>query len=536
MGKNLTIFQKGLLLSTVPLLVQLAFLGVLHKLQSDLIAAEDLAVHTKDVIAQAEGTYRRMVEAQNAVRGFVLTAQPVFANTYEKAVHDLGPELDSLENMVQDNSSQQAKVRAIKGNVAKLLAWLTEQERLVKNGRQTVAAAFLRDPNEQTFLADLRQTVREFLSEEDRLDVARMAALRRTSGWLDWALAGGGVLALFTTGLLVLLFTSGVTRRLAVLRDNARRLSEGKGLAKQLVGTDEIAEVDRAFHDMADALAQKNQENELFVYSVSHDLRSPLVNLQGFSQELDLACHELRRLLAGPDIPAELRDRVRAVLEGNIAEATYFIQTAVSRLSRIIDALLRLSRAGRVEYRPQVIDVGLTVGRVVEALRGTISERGAVVRAEPLPPCWADPTAVEQIFANLIGNAVNYLDPNRPGQVEVGSAEAGPGVNPGMRVFFVRDNGMGIPEDYQKNAFTAFQRLHGDVAPGEGIGLALVRRAVERHGGKVWLESTADEGSTFYVSLPAAPPAEAAMGQAFSVTRPATSQVSMQAVGLEKDR
>jgi signal transduction histidine kinase len=324
---------------------------------------------------------------------------------------------------------------------------------------------------------------------------------------MNWALAGGGVLALVTTAVLALLFSQGITRRLATLRDNTRLMIEDKILAPRLAGQDEVAEVDRAFHEMANVLAQKNQENELFVYSVSHDLRSPLVNLQGFSQELDLACQDLRQLLDRPDVPAALRERICRVLDENVAEATHFIQTAVSRLGRIIDALLRLSRAGRVEYQPQELDLNATVRRVVEALRGTIQQRGAQVVVSDLPPCWADPSAVEQVFANLIGNAVNYLDPNRPGRIEVGSAETGPGVNPGMRVYYVRDNGLGIPEPYQQRVFTAFQRLHGDVAPpGEGIGLALVRRAVERHGGKVWVESAAGQGSTFSITLPMAVP------------------------------
>jgi signal transduction histidine kinase len=502
MGKNLTIFQKGLLLSAVPLLAQLLFLGVLGKLQYDAASAGDLAVHTKEVIAQGEATYRHLLEAKSAIRGLVLTGHPAFATAYREAARGVADELDSLEKLVQDNPAQQGRVHAIRIHAAQLIQWLDSQEQMVRAGKREQAVGQVRSLTGQQLLDDLRGDVTHFLAEEDRLDAERMALLRHTSGWLSWSLAGGGVLAVLTTGLLALLFSYGVTGRLRVLRDKARLLTDGKGLGPPLTGRDEVAEVDRAFHEMANALAQKNQENELFVYSVSHDLRSPLVNLQGFSEELNLACLDLRRLLEGPEVPPALRERAARVLEENVAEATHFIRTAVSRLGRIIDALLRLSRAGRVEYRPQDVDLGVLVGRVVEALRGTIHERGAKVVVGDLPPCWGDPTAIEQIFANLLGNALNYLDPGRPGLVEVGTAEGGPGVNPGMRVFFVRDNGLGIAQAYQGRIFTAFQRLHGDAAPGEGIGLALVRRAVERHGGKVWLESVAGQGSTFYFTLP----------------------------------
>ena len=138
-----------------------------------------------------------------------------------------------------------------------------------------------------------------------------------------------------------------------------------------------------------------------------------------------------------------------------------------------------------------------------EAMRGSITSRGAQVAVRELPSVWADPTAIEQIFANLIGNAVNYLDPQRPGEIEVGMvAREDEGVEHPL-TFYVKDNGLGIAEAYLPKVFAIFQRLHGAVAPGEGVGLALVRRMVERHGGKVWVESTEGAGSTFFLSLPA---------------------------------
>jgi PAS domain S-box-containing protein len=248
-------------------------------------------------------------------------------------------------------------------------------------------------------------------------------------------------------------------------------------------------------------LSEKNRENETFVYSVSHDLRSPLVNLEGFSKELGLSCYDLSKVLAESELPAGVRERVGNLVENDIAESVRYIQTAVARLSAIIDALLRLSRVGRVVYQPQAVDVNRVVARVLEAMRLTIQSREAEVTVHDLPPALADPTAVEQVFANLIGNALNYLDQRRAGMIEVGS---GAGAPPGMRLYFVRDNGLGIPAAYVPKIFQAFQRLHPDRAEGEGMGLAIVRRIVERHGGKVWLESAAGAGSTFSFTLPTA--------------------------------
>ena len=248
-------------------------------------------------------------------------------------------------------------------------------------------------------------------------------------------------------------------------------------------------------------LAQKNEENETFVYSVSHDLRSPLVNLEGFSEELLHTARELKKALADDRIPPEVRAQVADLIDGGMLESVNFIRAAVTRLSRIIDALLRLSRAGRVEYQPQGVDVAAVVRRVVDALHATVAERKAEVVVGDLPVAWGDPTAVEQVFANLIGNALNYLDPNRPGRVEVGAAAE----VDGRRTYFVRDNGLGIPAAHLPKLFQAFQRLHADMAPGEGMGLAIVRRILERLGGSIRVESEAGAGTTFFVTLPVAP-------------------------------
>jgi PAS domain S-box-containing protein len=255
------------------------------------------------------------------------------------------------------------------------------------------------------------------------------------------------------------------------------------------------ADLAAANHD----LAAKNAENEMFVYSVSHDLRSPLVNLQGFSRELGKACDALRALMADDRTPAAVRDPATALLTGKMSKALGFIESAVLRLSSIIDALLRLSRAGREEYRWQAVDVGQAVNRVIDSLQTTINETGAVVRVGPLPKAWGDPTALEQVFANLIGNALAYLAPERPGVIEVGGEAKPDGAH-----YYVRDNGRGIKPEHHQKVFRVFQRVHPGVGSGEGMGLAIVARVVERHRGKVWVESEEGAGSTFHVVLPGA--------------------------------
>jgi signal transduction histidine kinase len=307
------------------------------------------------------------------------------------------------------------------------------------------------------------------------------------------------------------------------LRSASHQIQQTEQRLEQRV-LERTAELAQANRD----LAHRQQENELFVYSVSHDLRSPLVNLKGFSQELAEVCAEVRALLADESVPQSLRERGLTLVDNEMSESIGFIQTAVTRLSRIIDALLQLSRVGRVEYQWQTVDVAPLVQAIIASMAVTIDEKGAHVSVDPLPAVWGDPLAIEQVFANLISNALNYLDPARPGCVVIGCSDEATVTGPGQALytFYVRDNGLGIPEAHRPRLFQAFQRLHPQMAEGEGMGLMTVRRIVERHAGKIWVESTAGVGSTFFVTLPARAPAGRAAAPANTTIKVADGEVT----------
>ena len=256
-------------------------------------------------------------------------------------------------------------------------------------------------------------------------------------------------------------------------------------------------------------LTQKTEENELFVSSVSHDLRSPLVNLEGFSRELESVAASLGALLASPGVPDDVRASGARLLDEDMREAVHFIRAAVGRLGRIIDGLLQLSRAGRVQYRSDPVDAGAIVGRVVAGMQAVIAARGAQVEVGALGPVRADANALEQVFGNLIDNALKYAAPDRAPSVTIDEVEP---PSRGERVFRVRDNGLGVPEAYRDTIFHPLQRVHADVAPGEGLGLAIARRLIERQQGRIWLESEEGRGTTFFVALPRAGDGEAPAG------------------------
>lgn len=258
--------------------------------------------------------------------------------------------------------------------------------------------------------------------------------------------------------------------------------------------------VEQRTAELADAnvvLAQRNEEVEAFVYIVSHDLRVPLVNLQGFSKELERNCRELEGILQTLRFPESSEGIVQNILKEDIPGALRYISASTTKFQRLIDALLLLSRTGKQELRHEPIDVRALVDTTILSLRQSIESSGAEVVVDPLPAAVGDVTAIGQVFSNLISNALQYLQPGRPGRLRIGGVSRG-----GIAHYWVGDNGVGIAESSQRRLFQVFQRFHPELASGEGMGLAIVKRIVERHGGKVWAESEQGVGTTFHVTLP----------------------------------
>ncbi len=462
------------------------------------------------------------------MRGMGFFHDASFEPAKRQALRGIPGQIAGLKILVADNPAQEATLRDLSTAMTEYLSWADTVNREADAGQWAQVDKGLDILYGKHHVDKVQVLLQKFLQAEERLDTQRLATALQSRQYQRTALLTvAGLTVLLAAGLLWA-FTRSVGLRLAVATENAKRLADDESLADPVAGSDEIARLDAVLHDTArrlraaaaneahyreelqrraeelertnQDLIYKTQENETFVYSVSHDLRSPLVNLQGFARELTHACTELREVLESATLPSDVHGRVGTIIDEDILTSIHFIETAVTRSSNIIDALLRLSRAGRVEYQSQDVDLNPIIERIVAAMRVTLDEKKAQVHARPLPAVRADPTAIEQVFANLIANAVNYLDPNRPGRIEVGVA--GEADQAADRVtLFVRDNGLGIPAAYLPKLFVAFQRLHGNIAPGEGIGLALVKRIVDRHGGRIWAESTEGVGTVFYVSL-----------------------------------
>lgn len=225
-------------------------------------------------------------------------------------------------------------------------------------------------------------------------------------------------------------------------------------------------------------LEAANQELETFSYSVSHDLRAPLLRISGF---VDILQSE-----AGVRLDDKSRKHLQTIAEGT------------QQMSRLIDALLDFCRMGRAEMQRDKVDFNRLVEEARRELLQNLAGRNIEWQIGKLPEADGDPLMLRQVVVNLLSNAIKYTRNRQPAKIEVG---ARPGTN--ETIYFVRDNGVGFDMQYAGKLFGVFQRLHSaQEFEGTGIGLANVQHIILRHGGRVWAEGAVDQGATLYFSLP----------------------------------
>jgi signal transduction histidine kinase len=246
------------------------------------------------------------------------------------------------------------------------------------------------------------------------------------------------------------------------------------------------------------ALTEANEEIQRFAYIVSHDLRAPLVNIMGFTSEMEGAAATVRAFAArmAETDPDGTKDLVVAA-EEDIPESIRFIKTSTAKMDRLIGAILKLSREGRRVLTPERVSMKALIESIAASLRHQSDERSASITINPLPDITTDRLVLEQVFSNLLENALKYLQPGRPGRIEVTGHRLGRFV-----VYEVKDNGRGIASRDMERIFELFRRAGDQTVPGEGIGLAHVRALVRRLGGRIDCVSTEGVGSTFQVELP----------------------------------
>ncbi|MBO0906371.1 sensor histidine kinase [Jiella sonneratiae] len=445
----------------------------------------ELVAHTIEVEAAVADLNRLNERIETARRGYLLEGDPRFLDTFEATAAEIPGQIQRIAELTADNPEQVKRITDFRGLTDQYLGLMRESIADKQAGGSGVKGASLLDEEDIQVVQRLRDLADEMSLEERRLLIARESDEKR-SVYLSTVIAVAAAVTLILVALGTIWATRRTLRALASTGQQLQNLNE---------------DLESAVLERTAELQRANAEIQRFAYIVSHDLRSPLVNVMGFTAELDAAIKPLGELIdkAEEAAPEIVTDETRYAVREDLPEAIGFIRTSTEKMDRLINAILRLSREGRRVLAPEAVDMNALVSSIVDSLQHRIDELGITVEAEPVPTVVTDRLAVEQVLSNLVENAIKYLKPGRPGRITVRGRK-----NAGRVLIEVEDNGRGIdPKDHER-IFDLFRRSGTQDQPGEGIGLAHVRALAYRLGGTISCESALDEGATFRLSLPTA--------------------------------
>lgn len=243
-------------------------------------------------------------------------------------------------------------------------------------------------------------------------------------------------------------------------------------------------------------LEQKAEELQQILYITTHDLRSPLVNIQGFTREMQASLADLNRLLEKTEFNSANNDFFKTIMEEEIPEAIHYITSSTTKMDKLLHGLLALSRLGRKKLTFRKLDMNVLIQQVLDNFQFEIDKNEVEIEVDDLPECYGDDLQMNQLFSNLIGNALKFQEPTRSGKIVISGARVNKGCN-----YSVADNGIGIPAEYREKVFGLFEKLHPQ-KEGIGLGMNIVKQIAEKHSGSVGLESELGRGTKFIIFIP----------------------------------
>ena len=441
-------------------------------------------VREQQIRSEASALLAMMQAAETGQRGFIITRDERYLEPYLLVHARIPSRIERLRSLYPAGSPRLEEIDRLEELVTTQLKELADTVALVREGRPDDAIAFVRSEAGKAPMDAIRDILRAFFVTVDRNIAGSIAASRASSTALTWTVIAGALMIALVAGGSVWI-SIGHMRELVAARQELEQLNFS---LEERVG------------DRTSELARANDEIQRFAYIVSHDLRAPLVNVMGFTSELEACLASIQRHVeateaaAPPDIAAEART---AAFE-DLPEALRFIRSSTNRMDRLINAILKLSREGRRTLAAERIDMAALLEAAAGSVQHQIQETdGSITVVKPVPNIVADRLAVEQVFGNLIDNAAKYLNPDRPGRIVLRGHEQG-----SRLVFEVEDNGRGIAAQDHERVFELFRRSGSQDQPGEGIGLAHVRTLARRMGGDVTIDSELGRGTIFRVVLP----------------------------------
>ena len=481
---RLSVARKGLILVAVPLLFHLLFVLIVAAVEREHRAQREGSVRSRQTITAAYRLLGLMVDAETGMRGYALTRNEIFLDPYRAAVAMLPRQFEQLRALARaDSSAPQVNDLTAKARTA--LDYQSSIIAEMQAGDITGVVARITGLEGKQRMDAFRAAMQRFLTIEEQLSVTADARSDAARSRLYAALVGGLVVDVLLAGTLSVYFMRGIAARLATVTENTLRVERHEPLAPVLAPGDEISALDARLHEMAETidvaqtgLEEANSELAAFSYSISHDLRAPVRAVDGYAQMLE----------------EDYGDR----LSGDGTRFLSTIRSEARRMGRLIDDLLAFSKLSRAESQEAEIDMTVLAREVVEQVRRERPELTTEILVDDLPPARCDRAMLRQVLINFISNAVKFSVHAEKPAVEIGGER-----RENENAYWVRDNGVGFDMRYAAKLFGVFQRLHRfDEFEGTGVGLAIAKRVVTRHGGRVWAESSPGAGATFFFTLP----------------------------------
>lgn len=420
-------------------------------------------------VLQTSAMLREMAElhvdvraAETGQRGYILTGERRYLAPYDRAVGKVWASFGALEGAVRD-PAQKIRLQRLRGLVEDKLDELSQTVSLRQQGFDA-ALAVVRTDVGQKLMEDIDVAIVDLENAQQSLLASRTRQLENQAAWATGFAVLGGVSALVST-ILGMLW-------LSRQRANAKLLEAERRFRQDL---------ERQVESRTAELTQVNRELDAFAYTISHDLRAPLRSMHGYADALV------------EDYGASLPEEGRGFTQRIVA--------AADRMENLIQDILTYSRLARGEVNLRPVALEQIVHQVLAHSEQMVSEAHAEIEVErPLPSVKAHPPTLVQAVENLISNAIKFVPPGNRPYIRIRAERQANRV----RLWF-EDNGIGIDPAHQERVFQPFQRLHGvEAYPGTGIGLAIVRRSLERMGGECGVISKPGEGSRFWIELPAA--------------------------------
>lgn len=439
----------------------------------------------RNIRRMAANLMQKLTDAETGQRGFVITRNELFLQPYEAAASEIRDDLEQLAEAVKDRPVKVEQIDTLRDRVRAKLAEMGQTVNLVRSGDQDQAIALVQSDIGRELMTDIREILDGFKDLSDanveRGTEAQVAATEQ----LQWITVGGGIAIIFVMGGAILVVAQHV-QALAASRREVEVLNEG---------------LEARVAERTEDLMQANQEIQRFAYIVTHDLRAPLVNIMGFTAELDASLKALQAYVLndGRPVSEEQIHAARQAAAEDLPEAIGFIRSSTKKMDGLINAILKISRDGRRQLKPESVELKPILETITASVHHQISESdGKIELGIKAPRLDTDRLSVEQILGNLVDNAIKYKHPDRPLALAVRTTPEGRHM---VRIE-VEDNGRGIAEQDHERIFELFRRSGQQDQSGEGIGLAHVRSLARNLGGEITVQSRLGEGSTFVLRLP----------------------------------